>query len=271
MKQTLLQRRKIWRENVLNGQNGQRAKRQRLNEKLSSWMSNVRRWRRDAASCARPRSGLLKTRRLKRLKMMMRATCVGKDANRKDESGSKLWKWNHCVLSSELQRTKRKHSENSLPNLQLRIALFTLVPSLVTGGVVTPVIQGLGLASQSGLFWSTAFFMSYYYFGVLILFNIFVSFIIDGLSGYEPEELDQVPDEIASFLEELRKHPEEGFEVTYITRTSQDTVYQKMFKEELDELIQKDMAESGWEFGAPATAPAAAPSEAETSVTAAAG
>ena len=113
--------------------------------------------------------------------------------------------------------------------------------------------------------------MSYFYIVFFVFFNIFVSFIIDGLSGYEPEELDQVPHEIASFLEELRKHPEEGFEVTYIARTSQDTVYQKMFKEELDELIQNDMAESGWEFGAPATAPAAAPSEAETSVTAAAG
>ena len=94
----------------------------------------------------------------------------------------------------------------------MAMAFMVFMAMLVTGGVVTPVIQGLGLVSRGGKWCSIAFNFSFYYIGVLVGFNIFVSFIIDGLTSEDPDAAE-LPEVLMSFEKLLAENPEPGFKV----------------------------------------------------------
>lgn len=118
------------------------------------------------------------------------------------------------------------------------MAFFALLPFLVTGGVITPLISGYALVTGEHRFGSTAFFFSFQYFAFFVVFNIFVSFVIDGLTMYDAVSINAVPEELQSFVELIHKHPEPGYDVVFHGRTNQDSVYRKMFEDDLNELIK---------------------------------
>jgi len=116
-------------------------------------------------------------------------------------------------------------------------AFMVFMAMLVTGGVITPVISGLGLVSTGGRVGSTAFMFSFYYFVVLVVFNIFVSFIIDGLTSIDLEGDDAVDEKVQKFKELIDAQPDDGFEVIVKPRGSQNAMYLKLFEDELDEIL----------------------------------
>ena len=85
----------------------------------------------------------------------------------------------------------------------------------------------VGLVSAGGRVGSTAFMFSFYYFVVLVVFNIFVSFIIDGLTSIDLEGDDAVDEKVQKFKELIDAQPDDGFEVIVKPRGSQNATQQR--------------------------------------------
>jgi len=127
----------------------------------------------------------------------------------------------------------------------LASGFLPLLSSFVTGGVLTGVISGIGLVNAAGLAGSTAFFFSFYYLGVYVVFNVFVSFIIDGLMSDNlaasiQADAKQGSSKLESFYEQLRHAPEAGFDVVVEQKGGQDAVYQHLFADELDSILHPE-------------------------------
>ena len=138
--------------------------------------------------------------------------------------------------SPELQESDYFDSNFDVLNFNdFGMAFMPFVAMIVSGGPVTDLIEGHGsLSGWGGRNLSVAFFFSYYYFGVLVLFNVFVSFIIDAfIVNFEVKDLEEGVDKLEGFIE-----TEEGYEVTRAKAKGSDILYKKMFEDELEEIFQ---------------------------------
>ncbi|KAL3907385.1 MAG: hypothetical protein SGPRY_010187, partial [Prymnesium sp.] len=120
-------------------------------------------------------------------------------------------------------------------------AVMPLMAMLVTGGWTTQVVTGLGLVSWGGLVGSTIFVGGFYYLsrvhtqGVLVAFNVFVSFIIDALTNENlaAAEDSEKNENLASFFTYIKEHPLAGYTVVVKTKGGQDAMYKTLFADEL--------------------------------------
>jgi len=116
---------------------------------------------------------------------------------------------------------------------------------LVSAGPLTQVTDAFATLSSVPL--SVAFFFSYYYVNVLVLLNVFVSFVVDAfLSQYQLKE--QAKDDRSKKHRSAsvvgrdlgEEEVEEGWEVIKFDSNSTDALYTSMFEAELTKIIGGD-------------------------------
>ncbi|GMI43130.1 hypothetical protein TrCOL_g9080 [Triparma columacea] len=133
------------------------------------------------------------------------------------------------------------------------MSLMTLLAVIVSGGPITNLIEGHGLVGWGGENVAVMFFFTFYYLVLLVLFNVFIAFVIEGIiigfSGQmlvenEAKEGRRKEQGVEEGVEAGRKGVETvsipvevGFEVIPNTAKGSDLLYKSMFANELKQIL----------------------------------
>lgn len=133
------------------------------------------------------------------------------------------------------------------------MSLMTLLAVIVSGGPITNLIEGHGLVGWGGENVAVMFFFTFYYLVLLVLFNVFIAFVIEGIiigfSGQmlveneakEGRRKEQGAEEGIEAggkgVETVSIPVEVGFEVIPNTAKGSDLLYKSMFANELKQIL----------------------------------
>lgn len=116
-------------------------------------------------------------------------------------------------------------------------SLMLFFVMLVTGGPFSEHIDAVG--ATWGEFFSSLFFMSYLYLICFIIFNCFVSFIIDAfIARYELQKSDELDKDHKEELVELASINDPEYDIVASVREKgSEELYKRMFADELEEMM----------------------------------
>ena len=124
---------------------------------------------------------------------------------------------------------------------------MTLLAVIVSGGPITNLIEGHGIVGWGGEQVAATFFFTFYYLVLLVLFNVFIAFIIEGIIiGFSSQKLEEkegrevlggIEEGTAASVDAGSIPVEVGFEVIPNKAKGSDLLYKSMFASELKEIL----------------------------------